>query len=704
MSVSLPSAQTLAPEMLEQAIISLNEAQKQAVKHIDGAMLILAGAGSGKTKTITTRLAYLIDEVGIPPSATLTLTFTNKAAQEMRARALALLHNTYESPPLLCTFHRFGLIFLRLHIAKLGRKANFVVLDADDKRALLKSLCKIRPISQLDYYISNMKNAFLSPKEAQAYAHSEEYKLMNRIYGEYEDYLLNKNLLDFDDLLYLTYAILLQDEDIAMQMSEQYQYIMVDEYQDTNEIQYKILKRLCFSHKNLCVVGDDDQSIYGWRGADVNNILRFPNEFDEVKVVKLEENYRSSEQILNAANALISHNSKRLGKNLKSMKGAGADVRVIENENESTEAAFLAKDIATLFSEGVSPSEIAVLFRVNALSRSVEEGFNRAKIPYKLVGAVRFYERAEIKDLLCYLRLIVNPNDDYSFLRIINRPRRGIGKVTQLKLEQLAQDLDISCLSSIIQYPQQSQEALGEKAYNALLELAQNIERWRGYTDLADVIEDMQEHIVFTFSRLDEVDRKGNIEEFYGMFRDYAIVNPSNQVEDFLNDIALASPTDEPIGECVSCMSIHMAKGLEFKYVYVIGFEEGFFPLWNDEDEIQEERRLGYVAITRAKDFLTLCSAKSRLHRGKREWLEQSRFLRESGLLGVYDSTLPLREKFQGVQEEVIFSKGMKVQHKLFGIGVIESVKGKGSQCQLTINFAGLRRAILAPFVQKVLE
>ena len=690
---------------LQKALDSLNLAQREAAKYADGAMLILAGAGSGKTKTITTRLAFLIDEVGIPAENTLTLTFTNKAAAEMRERALALLEHNFNVPPLLCTFHKFGLIFLRFFIHTLGREANFVVLDSDDKRAILKTLCdkKLQP-AQCDYYISNMKNAALSPLEAFSYAHTDETKQMNRIYAEYERYLESKNLLDFDDLLYLTYKILSQDSNIAQKMSEQYQYIMVDEYQDTNEIQDKILKLLCVAHNNLCVVGDDDQSIYGWRGADVRNILNFQKAFDEVKVVRLEENYRSSEQILNAANALIAHNQNRLGKHLKSTKGTGADIRLIENDNESAEATFLAKDIAKLLAEGVNPSDIAILFRVNALSRSIEEGFNRARIPYKLIGAMRFYERAEIKDILSYLRLIVNPHDDYSFLRIINRPRRGIGKITQLKLEELARTFNTSCFSSITQYTQQSKEAIGEKAYNALLELTQNIERWRKYTDLADVIEDMQEHIVFTFSRLDEVDRKGNIEEFYGMFRDYAIANPSNQVEDFLNDIALASPTDELTGEYVSCMSIHMAKGLEFKYVYVIGFEEGIFPLWNDEDEIQEERRLGYVAITRAKDFLTLCSAKSRLRRGKREWLEQSRFLRESGLLGVYNA--PSLYKTQSIQEEaeVVFSKGMKVQHKLFGVGVVESIKGKGSQCQLRINFSGLERVILASFVQKVCE
>ncbi len=693
----------MAVSPLHQALQSLNPKQKEAATHIDGALLILAGAGSGKTKTLTTRLAYLIDEVGIPPSATLTLTFTNKAAQEMRDRALSLLSNAYQAPPLLCTFHKFGLLFLRFYIKVLEREANFVVLDSDDKKAILKSLSKALPVSQFDSYISNMKNSVLSPQEAATYAHSPEYKLMNKIYAEYEEYIQKKNLLDFDDLLYLTYKILSQRSDIAKEMSQRYQYIMVDEYQDTNELQYKILKSLCITHNNLCVVGDDDQSIYGWRGADIGNILRFAKEFSGATTIKLEENYRSSAEILQAANALIAHNTERLGKNLKSVKGSkgfmGA-VRVIENDDETQEATFLAKEIARLCENGENPSEIAILFRVNALSRSIEESFNRFKIPYKLIGAVRFYERAEIKDLLSYLRLIVNADDDFSFLRIINRPKRGIGKVTQSKLEQLSQSKGLSCLACLEQYPLESKAHIGEKAYTALVKLQKDLSKWRDMADLSEMIEDIQENLIFEFSPLDEVDREGNIYEFYGMFKDYVIHNPTNTLDEFLNDLALASPSDEVVGDCVSCMSVHSAKGLEFKHIYVIGFEEGFFPLHRGEnDEIEEERRLGYVAFTRAKEHLSLCYSKSRLYRGKREWqLRQSRFLKESGLVEGAES---LRDSAALESSDEKIEIGSQVVHKIFGVGSVESMEGKGDQCKLRINFGGLRRVILRSFVKK---
>ncbi|BDB64446.1 DNA helicase [Helicobacter cinaedi] len=691
----------MADSPLHQALQSLNPKQKEAATHIDGALLILAGAGSGKTKTLTTRLAYLINEVGIPPSATLTLTFTNKAAQEMRDRALSLLSNAYQAPPLLCTFHKFGLLFLRFYIKVLEREANFVVLDSDDKKAILKSLSKALPVSQFDSYISNMKNSTLSPQEAAPYAHSPEHKLMNRIYAEYEEYIQKKNLLDFDDLLYLTYKILSQRSDIAKEMSQRYQYIMVDEYQDTNELQYKILKLLCTTHNNLCVVGDDDQSIYGWRGADIGNILRFAKEFSGATTIKLEENYRSSEEILQAANALIAHNTERLGKNLKSVKGSIQAVRVIENDDEAQEATFLAKEIAKLCESGENPSDIAILFRVNALSRSIEESFNRFKIPYKLIGAVRFYERAEIKDLLSYLRLIVNPNDDFSFLRIINRPKRGIGKVTQSKLEQLSQSKGLSCLACLEQYPLESKAHIGEKAYTALVKLQKDLSKWRDMADLSEMIEDMQENLIFEFSPLDEVDREGNIYEFYGMFKDYVIHNPTNTLDEFLNDLALASPSDETVGDCVSCMSVHSAKGLEFKHIYVIGFEEGFFPLHRGEnDEIEEERRLGYVAFTRAKEHLNLCYSKSRLYRGKREWqLRQSRFLKESGLGEGAES---LRDSAALESSDDKIEIGSQVVHKIFGVGSVESMEGKGEQCKLRINFGGMRRVILRSFVEKL--
>lgn len=682
---------------LSRALSSLNPSQRVAATHIDGAMLILAGAGSGKTKTITTRLAYLIDEVGIPPSNTLTLTFTNKAATEMRDRALSLLEHSDNAPPLLCTFHKFGLLFLRLYISALGREANFVVLDSADKKLIIKSLSKALPVSMFDTYISSAKNSFLSPSECLSYALDRESKLCHKVYCEYEQYLESKNLLDFDDLLYLTYKILCQKQDIAKQVSQKYQYIMVDEYQDTNEIQAKILKSLCIASENLCVVGDDDQSIYGWRGADINNILHFSQVFKNVQVVKLEDNYRSSEQILNVANRLIAHNKQRLGKNLNSIKGEGEEVHLRVSDSETQEAEFLAKEIKRITTLGISFSEIAILFRLNALSRSIEEGLNRAKIPYKIIGAMRFYERAEIKDILSYLRVIVNFDDDFSFLRIINRPKRGIGSVSQKALENLSTSKSLSCIATLLQYKEEAKKALGEKPYNALMSLIEDFKRWRAYTDLSDVITDMEKHIVFTFSPLDEVDREGNIKEFYGKFRDYAINNPHGQIEDFLNDLALANPLDEVIGDAINCMSVHTAKGLEFKYVFVIGLEQGFFPLSRDDDSIQEERRLCYVAITRAKDVLTLCYAKSRLYNGRREHLKPSIFLKESGLLG--ESKVASSYNYA---ESDTFAKGELVRHKIFGVGIIESVSGEGTQCKLKINFGGLMRDILSKFVQKV--
>ncbi len=688
-----------SPSALQQALLALNPAQQEAAKHIDGALLILAGAGSGKPKTITTRLAYLVDEVGIPPHSTLTLTFTNKAAEEMRERALSLLDTTLNAPPLLCTFHKFGLIFLRFHITTLERAANFVVLDSADKRSILKSLCNTLPPAICDTYISTMKNSFLSPEEASTFAHSAEDKKLQRVYDEYERYLAGKNLLDFDDLLYLTYKILDKRQDIAQQMSQKYQYVMVDEYQDTNELQCKILKSLCVSHQNLCVVGDDDQSIYGWRGADVRNILRFPQMFDEVKVIKLEENYRSYEPILEIANNLISRNTERLGKNLKSIRGVGEAVRLVESEDENSEAMFLAKDIERLLALGANLSEIAILFRLNALSRGVEEGLNRAQIRYRIIGAMRFYERVEIKALLSYLRLIVNLDDDFSFLNIINNPKRGIGKVRQTRLENLAISKGLSCIATLIAYPKECLEILGKAPYSALMDLVGKLQQWQKCGSFENVITEMEEYLIFTFSKFDEVDREGNIAEFYGKCRDYAICNPNSHIEDFLNDLALASPSDEVVGDAVSCMSIHTAKGLEFKYVYVIGLEDGFFPMQRDEESLQEERRLGYVAFTRAKDVLTLCYAKSRFYKGKREWLKPSYFLKESGMLG---NTLLRQKDITSTQSE--FHKGMKVSHKLFGVGVIESIQAQGAQYRLKINFGGLQREIISSFVQPLEE
>ena len=427
---------------MQEVLENLNLAQREAATHIDGPLLILAGAGSGKTKTLTTRLAYLISEVGIDPQNTLTLTFTNKAAKEMRDRASGLISQKNSSMPLLCTFHKFGLLFLKFHIEKLGRANNFVIIDSDDKKRIIKRIAKEHSIdlniSFINSEISKYKNSLLSAKEIMDRAELPDYKKIATIYKDYQDEIVENNLVDFDDLLMLTYQILQKDENLRRDTSNRYRYIMVDEYQDTNELQFKLLELLASEHNNLCVVGDDDQSIYGWRGANIRNILEFSSYFKDTKTVKLEINYRSTTQILEAANDLIEHNKYRIGKKLTSYKGRGPKIKLLHALDENLESRAIARDVKKLLSQGVSSNEIAVLYRINALSRSLEEGFTKEGLGFKLLGGMRFYDRAEIKDIISYLRVFENPHDDFSLERVINRPKRSIGKVSINKLKKAA--------------------------------------------------------------------------------------------------------------------------------------------------------------------------------------------------------------------------------------------------------------------------
>ena len=460
---------------MKEILSTLNVAQQDAATCIDGPILILAGAGSGKTKTITTRLAYLIS-LGIDPANTLTLTFTNKAASEMRERAMSLLESV-NYPPLLCTFHKFGLLFLKFHIERLGRKNSFVVIDNDDKKRILKSFSTDTelPTGMIASEISRYKTSLIEPKIAWEKAEQKSYQMIAKFYEQYEDYLKSNNLVDFDDLLVLPYRILDENEDLCESMSKRYGYIMVDEYQDTNELQYKLLRKLCHTHSNLCVVGDDDQSIYGWRGANIKNILEFHESFDNVKVVKLEKNYRSTNQILKAANDLIEHNRGRLGKVLESTKGDGKGIEVLESHDENIEALSIARKIKKLILSGVNPRDIAVLYRINALSRSLEEGLNKEQIPYNMVGGVKFYERAEVKDVISYLRVIANPHDDFSIKRIINRPKRGLGKVTIERIFKAAYDKGQSIYEYITCNEKSIEVDATKKAALALKEFVQNI-------------------------------------------------------------------------------------------------------------------------------------------------------------------------------------------------------------------------------------
>jgi ATP-dependent DNA helicase pcrA len=688
---------------MQNLLQNLNENQRIAATHIDGAMLILAGAGSGKTKTITTRLAYLISEVGIDPNNTLTLTFTNKAANEMRNRAIKMLGASGKSiTPLLCTFHKFGLLFLKFYIDRLKRKNNFVIIDTDDKKRILKSFESNISTSILASEISRFKNLLLSVEDVSksSILQIDEQKIKDgyyiklaNIYKLYEEYLQANNLVDFDDLLCLTYKILDIDNELANYISNRYRYIMVDEYQDTNELQYKLLKKLCLAHENICVVGDDDQSIYGWRGAKIENILNFKDQFRDVKVIRLEQNYRSTDAILKAANELIDHNRNRLGKNLISTKDKGEAINLIESIDENMESSKIAKRIKEFLNSGVAANEIAILYRINALSRSLEEGLSKEKIPYKMIGGVKFYERAEIKDIISYLRLIANENDDFSLKRIINRPKRGLGKISLAKIEKIAFENKISLFEAISNLDENDKD-LSKKIVSALSEFTnglRDLQQINNQFELIDKLEAIFKIKEYYNSLPDGAERVANIDEFYAIIKDQIRQNSDFLIEEFLNEIALQSEQDGISGNEISIMSIHASKGLEFEHLFVIGLEEGFFPLIGDGSDIEEERRLAYVAVTRAKKTLSLSFVNSRFYKGQRTRLDKSRFLSEAGLTS--GSLI--------IQTTSEYKKGDLVKHKIFGIGRVTAVTKIKKELKLTINFGGISRDIMSNFVEK---
>ncbi len=681
---------------MEKIFAQLNDAQSEAVRQIDGAILILAGAGSGKTKTITSRVAYLIAN-GIPPSSILTLTFTNKAAGEMRNRALSLIDKKIDYPPLLCTFHKFGLLFLKFHMNELGRSNNFVIIDTDDKKRIIKSFDIDLPIPMIAGEISRYKSNLIDPDEAISAAQMLNYKKIAKIYKQYEEYLRQNNLVDFDDLLALPYKILEKNDRLCRQISEKYRYILVDEYQDTNDLQFKLLQKLTTAHNNLCVVGDDDQSIYGWRGANIKNILEFDRQFPQTKIIKLTKNYRSTSAILKAANELIEHNRNRLGKVLESTKGDGKEIVTLHHDDENAEARAISQKIKDLIDSGTNPKDIAILYRINALSRSIEEGLNRVGVPYKMVGGVKFYERAEIKDVIAYLRIITNVHDDFSLKRVINKPKRGLGKATVDKILDLGYKNGRSMYGVFLNHKNELKELINKKAFTTLEKFFEQVESLQKNMQEStyDLIDTLEESfgIKNYYSQLpDGVERVLNIDEFYGLYRDFIIQNPDTTLENFLNDITLQSDQDQIDERSISIMSIHASKGLEFDHLFVIGLEEGFFPLVGDGCDIEEERRLGYVAITRAKKELTLSSSASRYYKGKRAQLGKSRFLAECG---VNKGSLKL-------ERTTSFKKGTLVKHKIFGVGRVLEVSKVKREYKLKINFGGTQRDILASFVERI--
>lgn len=708
----------------------LNKAQQEAAAHIDGAMLILAGAGSGKTKTITTRLAYLIDEVGIPATNTLTLTFTNKAASVMRTRALNLLTHNAGQNPLLCTFHKFGLMFLRLYIERLGRKNDFVVIDTDDAKKILKNLLnddEKLSVSTILNHISAYKNELASVEDAfkeldfiQGFER-EKYQKIARYYKAYQEMLLRLNFVDFDDLLLLSYNILNADENFAKEQSAKYHYIMVDEYQDTNELQFQILQKLCTTHENIAVVGDDDQSIYAWRGAKIENILNFQKQFHNVKLVKLEQNYRSTSLILDAANSLIEHNKKRLGKTLISTKETGQDIELLQSYDEKDESQKVCVAIKGLLKEGIKPSEIAILYRVNALSRALEEALMKAQLPFKILSGMRFYERAEIKDIIAYLRFLLNHNDDFSLKRIINKPKRAFGETSFKKLQSKAKELNLPLFETLCAL--QGTKFFSAKLDKEMATFTNAIMQLSQIDDLRLLLDEFEKLIKLKDFYKDSTDgdeRVRNIDEFYANVKERADKGEIASINELLNEISLQSEQDEVEGECVYLMSIHASKGLEFDAVFIVGLEDGFFPILSEDGDIEEERRLAYVAITRAKKRLFLSTTNSRFYRGSRSYnLETSKFLGETGVLDknelevifepeemkrIKDENLSKKLGAQGLKADLAkganepFKKGDLVKHKIFGIGrVVGAHKGK-----VGVNFGGIERTIMAEFLEKV--
>ncbi len=682
---------------MEKIFEKLNTSQTGAVKQTEGPVLILAGAGSGKTTTIVSRLAYLIDGLGIPASSTLTLTFTNKAAKEMRERASSMMSNL-AYPPLLCTFHKFGLLFLKFNIHLLNRQNNFVVIDTDDKKRIIKKINSELATPLIASEISRYKNSLLTPDDAYKQAEFFNYQQIAKIYEEYENYLLENNLVDFDDLIALTFRLLEENPELARATSDKYRYIMVDEYQDTNELQLKLLQKLCSAHNNICVVGDDDQSIYGWRGAHIRNIMEFDQDFKGTAVFKLEENYRSREPILKVANALIEHNRSRLGKKLIPTRGSGEDITILNSSDENEEARKIASKVTKLLDSGVKAEDIAVLYRVNVLSRSIEDGLNRAGIAYKLVGGLRFYDRAEIKDLISYLRVITNFHDDFSFKRIVNKPKRGMGKASVDKIELAAHANETSIFEYIKKTSLADLELLvkskNAKTLKKFIKDIQNVAKaaTEGTYNFIDILEETF-HLKDIYKGLpDEVERVLNMDEFYGLFRDFVKNSPLASLDEFLNELTLQSEQDQVEGDSIYMMSIHASKGLEFDHIFIIGLEEGFLPLVGDGSDLEEERRLGYVSFTRAKDTLTLSHVDSRFYKGRRSDLQKSRFFNEAGLC----------EGSLIVEKNTAFKKGDLVRHKIFGTGRVNGVSKSGREFKLNINFAGTSRDILASFVERL--
>ena len=624
----------------------LNKQQREAAMYTEGPLLILAGAGSGKTSTMTHRIAYMIEELHINPYQILAVTFTNKAAGEMRDRVEALVGEGLNM--WILTFHSACLRILRKHAEVLGYGTDFAVYDPTDQKTVVKNIIKelgLDPKKFKPAYflgaISKCKEQKISPAEYQL-ENGDDYKekCIYEVYFRYEKTLKKNNAMDFDDLLLNAVRLFEKDEAVLLEYQNRFRYIMVDEYQDTNMLQYQFVKMLAEAHDNICVVGDDDQCIYQWRGADIRNILEFEKDFKNAKVIKLEQNYRSTSNILDAAHSVIAHNRGRKPKKLWTEHEAGNKITYFRAENERDEAYFVAAEINRIKTIDHKYSDFAILYRTNAQSRTFEEALSNRGIPYRVLGGLRYYDRKEIKDMLCYMRLVQNHADDLALTRIINEPKRGIGGKTLEKLTALASVrqeslfetlLDEEVVSSFSAKASANIEKLAELI--AMLSIEQSNMR---ISDLYDelliktgYLKDLEEQ-----NTLEAESRIENLMEFKSVIYDYEKNDPNITLPEFMERIALLAEVDNHDADenAVVLMTMHSAKGLEFPFVFLPGLEDGLFPGWrafDSEDGLEEERRLCYVGITRAKERLWLTSAEMRTMYGKTDYTRESQFLRE---------------------------------------------------------------------------
>lgn len=724
----------------------LNKEQREAVESTEGPLLILAGAGSGKTRVLTYRIANLIEK-GVFPGNILAITFTNKAAAEMTERIQGLVgeeaRNMWVS-----TFHSTCVRILRQDIDKIGYNKNFVIYDTSDQEKLIKECLKELNLDEKLYVPKDIINKIGSQKDilidADTYyrknANDFKTRKIAEIYKLYQKKLKDNNALDFDDIIMKTVVLFKEHDDVLKYYQRKFRYILVDEYQDTNKAQYELIKILSSQHRNLCVVGDDDQSIYGWRGADIRNILEFEKDYPDVKIVKLEQNYRCTKKILDAANFVIANNERRKAKRLWTENEEGEKIKFYKADTDGDEAYFIVNEIKKLVENGNSYRDFAILYRTNAMSRILEEKFVTSSVPYKVVGGLKFYDRKEIRDILAYLKVINNPLDGISLERIINTPKRGIGDATIEKLKDNAREMGVSLYSVLLEID--AVEGINTRALNSLHKFISLMNYFILAKESLKVSELMNEILEKTgyLRELKEENtpesrgRIENLQELYSAAVEFEEKSDDKSLPAFLEKVALVSDQDQ-LSEAggVTLMTLHTAKGLEFPVVFIAGFEEGIFPHFSaleDESEMEEERRLCYVGITRAKERLYLTCARQRMMFGRTMFNSVSSFAEEipEGLIEdisrnnnsfnrvygyentkgtvinrTHNLTSPINRPVQtsAVQQKPFndeIKAGAKIKHKIFGKGLVIAVKEISGDKQITVHFEnmGLKNLLLS--------